>query len=176
MRLFIAITIPDNIKNSIFGMQKQIKDAKITWVAKKHLHVTLKFLGDIKENNIEEIKERLNISAKKITLALGNIGFSPNNEDPKVMFITLNPEEKIIQLQQKIDGELLTLLNLEQQFKAHLTIGRIKNIRRKKEFISSVNDVKVNKESFEITAFHLMKSTITAKGSIYEVMHTVPLS
>ena len=77
MRLFISIDLPREIKDYLFGIQKQVRQAKITWVPKKNLHLTLKFLGEVKEDKVEEIKDAINVSSSKIKASLGNVGFFP---------------------------------------------------------------------------------------------------
>ena len=49
-RLFIAIELNDELKDYLFGLQKTLDlKAKIRWVAKKNLHLTLKFLGYVED-------------------------------------------------------------------------------------------------------------------------------
>ena len=45
MRLFIAIDLPDNVKDYLYCLQRSFNkdNSKIIWVYKKNLHLTLKF-------------------------------------------------------------------------------------------------------------------------------------
>ena len=176
MRLFLAIDLPKEIKDYVFELEKKIKEAKITWVSKKNLHLTLKFLGEIKEKNIPELKKQLQIIHPKLKLKISTMGFFPNNKDPKVIWLGLEPEEEVISLQQKIDGELLTQFPSEQKFQAHLTLGRIKSIRRKEDFFQSVKSIQLEQKEFEVISFQLMKSELTKLGPIYEILENIPLS
>ena len=58
MRLFIAIELPENIKGSLFNIQKEIGSeyAKIKWVSKNQIHVTLKFLGEVDNDKLMKLR------------------------------------------------------------------------------------------------------------------------
>src|SRR3989344_2510990 len=60
MRLFIAITIPKEVKDYLWELKDEFKVlGKFNFVPKKNYHITLKFLGEIKEEKIDHIKQRL---------------------------------------------------------------------------------------------------------------------
>jgi len=132
MRLFIGIFLPREVLDYLYEVQNNLKKslpAKITWVHKKILHLSLKFLGEVNENKIDEIKEKLNkIKFKPFKVKLDKIGVFPNENYIKVIWVSLNPKEEVIGLQQKIDSELLNLFPKDQRFSAHMTFGRVKFI------------------------------------------------
>jgi RNA 2',3'-cyclic 3'-phosphodiesterase len=177
MKLFIAIDLPLDLKNELFNVQKKVKEAKITWVSKKHLHLTLKFLGEISEEKLLVIKNRLSgIKFSSFMVTFGEIGFSPSSSNPTIFWVKLNPENKIIELQQKIDETLLDLISNEQKFVSHVTLGRVKMVRRKKDFAKSISQISFSKNSFLISSFSVFSSEQTGKGSIYEVVENVKMS
>src|SRR3989344_1824156 len=138
MRLFIGIFLSGEILDYLYEVQNKLKKslpAKITWVHKKILHLSLKFLGEVNENKIDEIKEKLNkIKFKSFKIKLDKIGVFPNENYIRVVWVGLNPKEEVIELQQKIDSELLTLFSKDQRFSAHMTFGRVKFIKDKEEY------------------------------------------
>lgn len=176
MRLFIAIDLPKEIKDYLFEIEKKVKEAKITWVSKKNLHLTLKFLGEVQEKDLPRIKQQLHIQHPRLKVNLNKIGFFPSAKDPRVIWVSVEPEEEIIALQQKIDAQFLSHFSDEQKFQAHLTIGRIKSIRRKSDFEQSIKSIGLEKKYFEINSFSLMKSELTKLGPIYETLETLYLS
>ncbi len=176
MRLFLAIDLPKEVKEYIFELEKKFKEAKITWVAKKNLHITLKFLGDVEEKDLPKLREQIKIKSRVLNLSLGKIGFFPNAKDPRVIWIGVEPEEKVMELQQKIDEQLLTLFPGEQKFQAHLTIGRVKSIRRKEDFNNSIKSIHLEQKTFKISSYQLMKSELRKTGPIYETIENISLS
>ncbi|MBI5797640.1 RNA 2',3'-cyclic phosphodiesterase [Candidatus Woesearchaeota archaeon] len=175
MRIFLAIELPKEIKDYLFDLEKKFKEAKITWVSKKNLHVTLKFFGELKEEKVKEILTRLP-KRKPFTMHLKKIGFFPNEKDPRVIWVSLEPEQEIIALQQAIDAEFLTDIKEEQKFQAHITLGRIKSIRRKKDFLDSVQTIKIEHRVFIIDSYQLISSKLSKLGPVYNTIKNVALS
>lgn len=175
MRLFIAIDLPKEIKDYLYNFHKQIKGAKVMWVAKKNLHLTLKFLGEVNESQVAQIKKTMRVPQKKIHATLGTCGFFPSEKSPTVLWVSIEPEDAIIQLQQRIDEELLSSFPAEQKFRSHVTLGRIKLVRKKEEFLQSVKEIRVEKIPFTINSFQLIKSELRKYGPTYETLDNVLL-
>ena len=177
MRLFIGIFLPKDVLDYLYGFQNKLKKelpAKINWVAKKNLHFTLKFLGQVDEKNINSIKERLNrIKFSLFKIKLDKIGVFPDESFIRVIWIGLKSKE-LLDLQKLIDYELLDLFPKEQNFITHLTLGRVKNIEDKEKFKKELN-VDIEEKEFEINEFCLVKSELHKEGPKYEVLETFKL-
>jgi len=169
MRCFIAFELPKEIKDYLFEIEEKIRDsnAKIHFIAKKNFHGTLKFLGNIDGNLLKDVKERLNkIKFKSFKVKLDKIGIFPNENYIRVVWIGLNPKEQVIRLQQLIDSELLDLFGKDQEFSAHLTLGRVKFIKDKKEFLERLK-IEIEEKEFVVEEFKLMKSKLSKDGPAY---------
>ncbi len=176
MRVFLAADLPKEIKEYLFQLEKEFKEAKITWVSKKNLHLTLKFIGDVEEKDLPKILVHLHINHARLDLHLNNLGFFPNKKDPRVIWMSIEPEQLVIDLQQKLDAQFLSMYPGEQKFQAHITLGRIKSIRREKDFFDSVSNIHIEKIPFQIDSFQLMKSDLTKNGPVYQTLQNVNLS
>ena len=77
-------------------------------------------------------------------------------------------EEKIIELQKNIDESLKRLFKKEKDFKAHITLARVKYPEDKKDFVDQIKNIKVESKKIEIKDFKLIKSTLSPKGQVYE--------
>jgi 2'-5' RNA ligase len=61
MRCFIAIDIDEQIRKALAKLQKElqgkadIKRGDAKWVNPENIHLTLKFLGEIKDNQIMDV-------------------------------------------------------------------------------------------------------------------------
>ena len=171
MRLFIAIKIPEDIKEYISELQKQIDTAnnKISLVNKDNIHLTLKFLGEVQPNDIETIKESLNnVKFKSFSVHLNDVDVFPNENYIRVIWIGLEPEENILELQKNIDESLKSLFRKEKDFKSHLTLARVKYIEDKNNFINKLKNIKIENKKIDISNFRLVKSTLTPEGPVYE--------
>ena len=167
MRLFIAIDF-NELKDYFVYLQNLLpKNAKLSLT--KTFHITLKFLGDVQPDKAEKIVEILKkIRFEAFSVFLDSIGIFPTENYIRVVWVGLKPEEKILELQNKIDDALNPLFKKEKGFKAHITLARVKYPEDKKMFVEQVKKIKVENKKIEIKYFKLIKSTLNPKGSVYE--------
>lgn len=165
MRTFIAVEIPENVKEEIIKIQKQLPEFKGKLPEKENLHLTLKFLGEISENKIEEIKKKLKeIQFKSFEVQIDRIGIFENNRRGIVWLNVANCEN----LQKEIDEKLSDFFEKEKRFMGHLTIARIKNFKDKNKFISEIQKIKIPKLKFSVDSFYIKKSILKKEKPIYE--------
>ena len=167
MRLFIAVDF-NELKDYFVELQKQLpRNAKLSLV--KTFHITLKFLGEVQPEKAEKTAEILkNIKFEPFSVFLDSVGIFPTENYIRVVWVGINPEEKILELQRNIDEALELLFKKENDFKAHITLARVKYPEDKKSFIEQLKKIKVESKKIEIKNFRLIKSNLTPKGAIYE--------
>ena len=167
MRLFIAIDF-NELKEYFMELQKLLpKNAKLSYT--KTFHLTLKFLGDVYPNNVDKIVGALkNIKFEPFSAFIDSIGIFPTENYIRVVWVGLTPEENVLELQNRIDDSLKPLFKKEKDFKAHITLARVKYPEDKKSFVEQIKKIKVEKKKIEIKSFRLMKSTLTPKGPVYD--------
>src|SRR3989344_3543458 len=143
MRLFVAIDF-NELNNYFIELQKQLpQSAKLSLV--KSFHLTLKFLGDVQPNKVSEITDILKeIKFESFNVNLDSIGIFPTENYIRVVWIGLNPEEKIIELQKQVDDSLKNLFKREKDFKTHITLARVGYQTDKKSFIDGIKKIKVD--------------------------------
>lgn len=171
MRLFIAIEIPNDIRNYLGEVQEKIDGAtnKIKFVDKNNIHLTLKFLGEVQPDKTEEIKEILKkIPIKPFSVHLDKIGVFPSESYIRVIWVGLKPENDILELQKNIDEKLKKLFKKEKNFKSHLTLARVRFIYDKNNFIGKLKKINIEEKKFNVENFKLIKSTLTGEGAVYE--------
>lgn len=174
MRAFISVEMNKEIKDYLYGLQlrlrKELKDSKINWVAKKNLHCTMKFLGEISKEQLEEVERRLEqIDFVPFEVHLGKIGAFPSEDYIRVIFAGLQPEKKVIALQQKIDMELLDLFSKEQAFHGHVTLARVKFVPDKKKMREILRQ-KIEPKIMSVEGFSIMMSRLKKEGPRYSVV------
>ncbi len=178
MRLFIAVDIPVNQK--IIGLLDQINhsgaDAKT--VEPENLHLTLLFIGEKSENELEAIKESMEgVSFNEIGIVARGVGFFPNEDRPRVMWIGIDDQGELRDIRDQLVRELRKrkiYFEDKNEFSPHLTLCRIKSGRA----VDKLRDIGKSKrdevfEDFKIKEVKLFKSTLTPKGPIYEQLHSV---
>jgi len=171
MRMFVAIEVPEDTKEYMIEIQKKIGNdlAKIRFVDKKQMHLTLKFLGEVQLNGIDIIKSKLKkVEFESFSVYLDSIGVFPDENYVKVVWIGLNPEYEIMKLQRIIDESLKELFAKEDNFKIHLTLGRVKFVKDKEKFVRNLRKINIDNKKVNVNGFKLMKSALSQKGPIYE--------
>jgi 2'-5' RNA ligase len=172
-RLFVALKIPENIKDLIIEYRNTIwKDSTgLRWESKEKLHLTLKFIGEVEQSSIKEISDALTFveDFDKINLSLGQFGFFYNRESPRILWIGLNYEPVIYDLVNRINYELekFSIPKEKKKFKAHLTLLRIKRTPDE-SFIKAFNNFKVPELKFVSTEAAIIESTLLPAGSRYK--------
>lgn len=173
MRLFIAIDIPEQVKQEIDKIKKQIKiDGKANFMDTDKIHLTLKFLGEVE--NPEHIKQKLSqISFKPFELTTSSLGVFPNEKRISVLWLGLKNHKSIFELKEQIN-KFLPNFKDDHDFHAHLTIARIKFLNNKQEFLKQIKNIKIESKTFKIEHIKLYKSTLTPKGPVYEELAQFP--
>jgi len=180
-RGFIAIDI--NANPSVVEFEKEITGtgADVKLVEPQNIHITLKFLGDIEEDQIDEIEQIMKDSVKEIksfTIKLKGTGVFPNQNYIKVIWIGIKEAQPIETIAMNIDEKLseLGFKKEKRGFSPHLTIGRVKTAKNKQQLIKTIqNYVDLEFSVQEINSIRLLRSDLTPRGPIYTIIKEVKL-
>jgi len=184
MRLFIAMEIPEHIKQQIAQIQDQLKKAgaDASWTRSEGIHLTLKFLGEAAESKVPDILKCLQQAAggaASFQLSVAGVGAFPHLKNPRVLWIGLIGErEKLMLLQASVEKEMETIgfAPEERTFSPHLTLARIKFPKPRFSWQQVVEPVR-NRAlgEFSVNAISLMKSELNRTGAVYTEMGRVEL-
>jgi len=167
MRAFIAIETPEEINKVLKETQKKFEELGKINFTREPYHLTLKFFGEIAEEQAEKIKTLLkDIKIKPFELELTNLGVFPNENYIRVLWVGVKGG-RVYELQQQIDSQLADMFKKDTRFHAHITLGRVKFIKDK-EKIKEILKTKIPNLKFEVKEFKLVKSELTPKGPEYE--------
>ncbi|MCX5715241.1 MAG: RNA 2',3'-cyclic phosphodiesterase [Candidatus Omnitrophica bacterium] len=188
MRTFIAIELPQEIKDSLERLQAGLKQtgADVKWVNPENIHLTLKFLGEVDEGKIKDIEQTLEgvaLNYKQFSIRPFSIGVFPKMEFPKVIWIGIDKGDNETKL---IAGELeqnlaqIGMPKEDRPFSSHITIGRTKSFLNRNNLIRELKNLEGKIEGkfreFPVTRLTLLKSTLTPKGPTYEILKEVSLT
>lgn len=175
MRLFIALQLPAAVQAHLRALQGRIPSATARLVPAKSFHLTLKFLGEVAEDKVGRVKERLaSVSFKPFEASLAGTGVFPNEQHVNVVWVSLAPEEPVRALQASIDDALATLFAKDDRFKPHLTLCRVKSVQDKQAFLKAVARLAPEPLKFTVDAFELVQSTLTPDGPVYTTLASFP--
>jgi len=174
IRTFISVDIPRRIQREIKKLQDELPGFEGKRTELENLHLTLKFLGEVDEEKIEEIKKRLrDVKFEKFDTKIGGVGvFSP--KFVKIVWVHL---KNCNRLQKVIDEALSGMFEKERRFMSHLTIARVKFLKNKNYFLGELDKIKIHPGlKFNVNNFELKKSTLTPEGPVYESLERYTLA
>jgi len=180
MRAFIAIDIPVSVKEKIEGIETTLKkcDLNAKWVNPQNIHLTLKFLGNIEEKQLDEIKKAVSETASSFSPLETNLkefGFFPNEKRPRVFFISTDKEEILKKIAYELEERLEKIgFTKENRFKAHITLSRFKDTKNIDCLKKEVKNIKLQ-GNLAVKEITLYKSTLTSRGPVYEVIFSAGL-
>jgi 2'-5' RNA ligase len=207
MRTFIAIEIPPQVRDAIAAAQHQLASSKvrISWVKPQSIHLTVKFLGDIADEQVADIKSALDKVAAKFgafSFSVSGAGAFPSAAAPRVLWLGCEskpvgkvfvpvaegaPSGTQMQVETRTQlEELILAVDREMEthgfapdfheFKAHITLGRIKFPKPDPALAAALDSLKTKSfGTVQVDALHLMKSELNADGATHEKISSHPL-
>ncbi len=175
MRIFLAVDIPNNIKNRILELEDKLKVySKYMRLTKmNNMHITVKFLGeqnDFAVDKIIEITKNICSNTQQFNICLEKSGIFGGIKNPRILWLGQNNENFTL-LSLLIHKELEVFRFEDKKPVCHLTIGRIKSMNPKNavEVLDICSQfVKNNNMRFDVYGINLYKSTLLKSGAVYE--------
>ncbi len=185
IRSFIAIDLPQKTRENLTAIQDQLRQSQagVRWVKPGSIHLTLKFLGNILPEQVDEIAAavaQLVRDEPPITLCAAGLGAFPSPRKPRVIWVGLGGEvDRLANIQAGLEKALepLGFAREDRGFRPHLTIGRVKDRRRLQSLIEAMSTLELPEfNSFDGNEIILYKSDLRPTGAIYTKLHRMPLA
>ena len=189
LRAFIAIKLSDELKCHIREVQAELKRRAfgrdgLGWVRPEGIHLTLRFLGDIAEEQVEALGVLLRDAAagmKPFVLDARGIGAFPNPQAPRVIWLGLQgtPESMaaLHRMHARVEDGVagLGFPRESRAFTAHLTLARVRN-RQSGAALAKVLEANQDRAvgSFTAASVGLIKSELRPAGAVYTTLVEVP--
>jgi len=183
IRAFIAVDLDDPVIEKVCNVVAILKSriTEIRWLRKENLHLTLKFLGNIAESQVEPITAALRHPLglfSPCTISAKGLGVFPDFRRPKILWVGLTGDQ-LVQLAAEIESALMPIgfTPENRAFTPHLTIGRwregsrpTKNLRQE---IDSLNDFEFG--ACAVRQIVLFQSVLKPEGASYSELRTIQL-
>jgi 2'-5' RNA ligase len=174
MRAFLAFDISNDVIGRLTNLQQDLKSTKadVGLVSKDNLHFTVKFLGEVPDETVQEVDRRIRgLDLSAFDVSMNGIGVFPDIRSPKVVWagVTATDEAIMTKTAQAILVALEGIGKSEDRgFRAHVTIGRVRSARNLEGVVEFVRN---NKDHpFGVTRVDKVKlksSVLTPNGPIY---------
>ena len=183
-RAFIAIELPAEVKELISVHIERLRGfvpRGIKWVDPSIAHLTLAFIGnvpDVRLIPLSRIVDAVAADSPSFVLSMGNLGAFPNTRRPRVLWMGLENDTKLLsglesRLREALQDEGLPVE--KRAFKPHVTLGRarVKGVIPLED--SDLAQQPINSIEFHVREIVLMSSVLTPRGPIHTPLHTSPL-
>lgn len=189
-RTFIAIELDKELQENLARLQgrlrQQVAPGSVRWVRPEGIHLTLKFLGDTSEEQIEQVKEVLARAAGEVApfeFTVGGLGSFPNTRRPRVVWVGVHePTGALRRLRDAVEKYVAPLgfPTEKRRFSPHLTLGRVHRRASKSEVrelgeivaASAIGDI----DEMEIGEVCYIKSDLRPSGAVYTTLSRARLA
>jgi 2'-5' RNA ligase len=102
VRAFLSVELPKEVKTAIARFVDEVARVRVNGlkpVKRDHVHITLKFFGDVKTEQVKSITNVVTTASKGIrpfTVKLGRVGVYPNSKNARVLWVGLDGDSASI--------------------------------------------------------------------------------
>jgi 2'-5' RNA ligase len=142
VRLFVAIEIEEGVAEQIVRLSNELRrrvetrapSARLTWVPRERLHLTIRFIGEVDEPRAEEIRAALAspLDTPAFELALEGAGAFPEHGPPRVLWAGItHGARELISLEREVSSRLAQrdIPAEGRPYRPHLTLARVRDAK-----------------------------------------------
>jgi 2'-5' RNA ligase len=179
MRLFFAVNLAPEIRERLAEVQKPLvaTGADVKWVEISNLHVTLKFLGEVRDDKVPAIiaqAAEASRLARPFSIALAGLGAFPSERAPRVVWAGMTKGvQEMSALAQGLEAPLeeLGFKPEGRPFSAHVTLGRVRSFSGRDALARALQagrECEIGEMAVE--KFALMQSVLGRGGPQYSIV------
>jgi len=184
MRAFIAVELPAEVRRALTLLQRDLAESRadVKWVEGASLHLTMRFLGEITEDQRQAIERHLQRTAHGAApclVTLAEVGAFPSVSSPRVVWVGVGQgQDALRNVAKQLEGGLqhLGLPGEEREFAAHVTLGRVRSPKNRAQLVEHLTAVSwTPPPPWSVERLTLFQSTLTSAGPLYAVLAHAPL-
>jgi RNA 2',3'-cyclic 3'-phosphodiesterase len=187
-RLFVAVTVPEEIKAEIESAQAMLRRALpkecARWTNRQQFHLTLKFLGNVEAHRVPPLTEALQGACRgfpALDLRAEKVGFFPDAQRPRVVWAGVHDrQEQLPLVQRAVEAATrpYTAEQSEERFAGHVTLGRIKGLRphEAKTLVELASNLATRVfGAWTANRIELIRSQLSPEGAGHTLLAPIPL-
>jgi 2'-5' RNA ligase len=181
-RLFIALALPAAAKAELNSLVHALRrsTSDVRWVRSEHVHITMKFLGDVEESRIDSIVQALARlhDESSFWFNLSTVGAFPDRENPRVIWTGLGKgRNEIVSLANTVERSMegVGFPPEARSYSPHITIGRVKEPGNFKTLWQRVAATPFESNQIDAHEVLLIHSSLTKTGPIYTELESFSL-
>ncbi len=181
-RIFIAINLPESVKNKLSEYEIKWPELPCRWTKKENLHITLAFLGYLTDEELVEvckITHEVALRNTSFSINLNKILYGPPKKPPRMVWAEGEESTELGKLQRELENALSSSEGSTKEarpYAPHINLGRIKTWEFRQ--IEPEERPEVNEEinlSFEVSSIEVMESELKRGGPKYTILETCNL-
>lgn len=183
-RIFVALDISEEARKKVSQFIKKSRErfpkARVGWDKPEKLHLTIKFLGEIEEEQLQKLQQAVEKTAREIApfkLQISGTGVFPSTKQARVLWLGVDGDiESLRELNRILEnkGEEHGFVKEKRAFKAHLTIARLKE--RTSKLVTAHLSENFELVEFEVSELVIYQSELRPTGSVYSVVSKYDLT
>ncbi len=183
-RIFLAINLPEAIKTELQSLQARLPELPIRWVNPENLHITLVFVGNTSDKELETLQEncrRIGEGTKPFSFQFSELSYGPSSANPRMVWLKGKAPKALARLQKNLQEAVQSKSAFgappeKYPFVLHLTLGRLKEYELQTielEELPNINqDVSYD---IPVSSFEIMESSLKKTGAEYATIESIQL-
>jgi RNA 2',3'-cyclic 3'-phosphodiesterase len=184
-RVFCAIDLPavarKRVVTHIEGLRRSLPHAHASWNRHENLHLTLKFLGEIKTSRLTSLSTATASAVadlRSFQVTIEETGVFPKHGPPRVLWIGVKDElGRLADLQARLEDECAKqgFTRDERAFHPHLTLARLRKPQGARELALAHKELHFKPIEVTVSELLVIRSELSSTGSKYTVISRHPL-
>ena len=178
MRCFVSVDIEDRLLlDALIGVQSRLEKtgADLKSVERENIHITLRFLGDVREGLVGELQHLISgMNIEPFRVEFKGLGVFPSLSRPRVVWVGISDGvEELTEIFGRLEPELVGMgFRPESRgFSPHMTLARVRSGRNRQRLVEEVtNHADEVYGELGVEHIRLKKSVLTPRGPIYSTI------
>jgi RNA 2',3'-cyclic 3'-phosphodiesterase len=177
IRTFVAVFPPPAVQEALFQAARDLKASRdFRLVGQEKIHLTLKFLGDVAEDDLDSVKQALKPmreSRDPFDVSISNFGAFPTEKKARILWAGIEEGQEHLRAMAEEVENLLEPASFEREnrpYVPHLTLGRARTRR------TTLDTTKTSPPAlhFTVSGVDLLESAPGKNGVTYSTLATYP--
>ena len=184
-RVFCAIELPESVRGLVLRhiarLRGTVPQARASWARDSSLHLTLKFLGEIKQSSVSDFSKATTLAVAEVapfSIQLNGCGVFPNHGQPRVLWLGINDlSGQLIELHARIEteAEKVGFAKEARRFRPHLTIARLRQVDHARALSAVHQQLEFEPVDIAVKELVVIRSELSSEGSKYTIISRHPL-
>lgn len=157
-------------------MQHLAPHVKASWSREHNLHLTLKFLGQVKTSRLSRLTKAAAAAVSgcaPFQISIEGSGVFPNSRMPRVLWLGVKENSgQLAELYRRLEDTCASegFAKEQRSFHPHLTLARVRNPQNAQELAVAHQQLSFEPVEVKIAELLVLRSELSPKGSKYSVI------